>query len=353
MTRAKSRGRAWRLVAVGLLAGLVGNAGAAVALDALTKTWPAADAIDGIAGIEVTFPSRSPFMPSDIGFESGADASTAAMATLFAPLGATAAQPVPAVIMLHGSGGVLSRRELTYGRQLAAMGIAALVVDAFAARRDRAVSFTDRLIRITETMLMADAYAGLRYLAGADWIDAQRVALIGFSYGGMATVFGAYEQVARQLAPDGLRFAAHVAFYAPCIGRFADNRTTGAPVLMLSGSEDEIVDQERCAEIADDLRAGGSTVQAVVYQGAYHQWDGNWPGPRRIGRNLAPCRLEAERDGTIRDQRTLLPMIGPLTRQVILGLCAGGEGYLMGRDDAVRERSNRDLGGFLARVFAR
>jgi len=61
------------------------------------------------------------------------------------------------VIMLHGSGGLLWPRERTYGAQFAAMGITALAVDSFAARRDRATSFVDRLLNITESMLLADA----------------------------------------------------------------------------------------------------------------------------------------------------------------------------------------------------
>lgn len=37
----------------------------------------------------------------------------------------------------------------------------------------------------------------------------------------------------------------------------------------------------------------------------------------------------------------------------MLALCVGSEGYLMGRDDAVRERSNQEVGNFLNSVFAR
>jgi hypothetical protein len=39
-------------------------------------------------------------------------------------------------------------------------------------------------------------------------------------------------------------------------------------------------------------------------------------------------------------------------RKIILGLCTGSRPYPIGRDDAVRARSNRDFGAFLARVFA-
>ena len=200
---------------------------------------------------------------------------------------------------------------------------------------------------------LADAYAGLRYLDRRPDVDGRRVALVGFSYGGMAAMYAAYAQVARSYAPKGRRFAAHVSFYGPCIVRFADSRATGAPLLMLMGARDAITDRARCAEVAGDLRGGGASVRTITYKGAYHQWDGNWQGPFRIGRNLAPCRYWVRRDGAARDLRTLLPLRSPLVRKITLGLCAAPEGYMIGADERVRARSNRDVGRFLARVFAR
>jgi dienelactone hydrolase len=99
-----------------------------------------------------------------------------------------------------------------------------------------------------------------------------------------------------------LRFAGPVAFYGPCIARFADTRTTGAPLLMVYGEKDELIDRQRCAEVVSDMRAGGSQVEVHAYPRAVHQWDGGWER-RLIGRNLTPCRLRIERDG-IRDENT-------------------------------------------------
>ncbi|MBX6321744.1 MAG: dienelactone hydrolase family protein, partial [Rhodospirillaceae bacterium] len=231
-----------------------------------------------------------------------------------------------------------------------AMGVAALVVDSFAARRERASGFIDHLLNITETMLVADAYAALGHLARRGDVDPGRVALVGFSYGGMAAVYAAYAQLADRLAPDGLRFAGHVAFYAPCIARFDDPRTTGAPVLLLYGGRDTSTDPRRCAEIAEDLRSGGSRVESIVYPEAVHQWDGG-ARERPIGRDLTGCRFSVERDGTVRDDHTWLAMVGPITRKAALWLCVRDRPYLIGRDDAVRARSNSDLGRFLQRLF--
>jgi len=323
----------------------------------LTEPWPDPATLGDIPGVAVSWASSSPFTPADIGAGPEDDPPTTAVGRLYLPPGAHPPRSVPAVVLLHGSGGILPSRELTYAPQLARMGVAALVVDSFGARRDRGTEFLERVLNITETMMLADAYSGLRFLAARPEIDPKRVVLTGFSYGAMATMYALYAQVADKLAPPQandrpLRFAGHVAFYGPCIARFTDSRTTGAPLLMLIGGGDQIVDQTRCAEIAADMRAGGSQVESIVYPGAVHQWDGAFAA-RLIGRNLAGCSLRVEPDGTIRDGHTGMAMTGPFTRKIILGLCTLFAGqYPIARDDRVRAQASQDWGRFLAGIFA-
>jgi len=320
---------------------------AAADLAALTRPWPNGESL--AAGRDVTWPSSSPFTPQEALW--GAAERATATGILFPARRAPGAPPPPAVVLLHGSGGVLWPRERTYGAQFAAMGITALVVDSFAARRDRGTSFVERLLNITESMLLADAFAGLRFLVAEGEADPRRVALIGFSYGAMAAMYGLSDTAARAFAPGGERFAAHVAFYGPCIARFEERRTTGAPLLMLYGTGDELIDPARCAATADAFRSGGSAVEVIAYEGAAHQWDGGW-GPARIGRLLNGCDIELARDGSVRDRNSGLAMAGRLSRAIILGLCVENRPYLINADPAVRARSNADLGRFLARVFS-
>lgn len=342
-----------RLSAIILLAAfawlpIIGQASAA---SELLLPWPEKETIDHIGGTRVEFPSHSPFGLSDVGSGPEDDPPTTAMGMLFLPDTASEEAPVPAVVLLHGAAGVLGARELTYARQFAALGIATLVIDVFGARRDRASGFIERLLKITEAMFLADAFAALDFLGERADIDPDRIALIGFSYGGMVATYAAYAQVAEKFAMNGERFAAHVAFYAPCIAEFKDGRATGAPLLMLYGARDAIVDPKRCARVAEQLEAGGGDVETVVYQDAVHQWDGRFNGERHIGRNLADCALVVERDGTVRDRFLLLPMTNAFFRKVILALCADDEGYLIGRNDGIRVRSNHDMGRFLDRAF--
>ncbi|HEY0182525.1 MAG TPA: dienelactone hydrolase family protein [Rhodopila sp.] len=311
----------------------------------IVDPWPDAAAVQGVRQEVVTFQSSDPFTPAAIGHAPARPVK----ALLFLPPHVGRDRATPAVVMLHGSAGLIYDRA-KYGPQLASMGIAVLLIETYDSRTDLATGFIDRVLNITETMFVADAYAGLHYLAGRPEIDGNRVALAGFSYGGMATEYAMYAQIADALSPRGPRFAGHVAFYAPCIARFDDNRTTGAPLLMLYGSADELIRPDRCARVAEDLRAGGSDVRIIAYPGAVHQWDGGMQR-RLIGRQLAGCRFRVARDGSVWDRNTLLPMTGPFLRKIILGLCTGSRPYPIGRDDAVREQSNRDFGAFLTRIF--
>jgi dienelactone hydrolase len=318
-----------------------------------TDPWPSAEQAQNVTVRDVTFVSSDPFTPARIGHAPA----RLVHAELFLPAGARApagARPdhaIPAVVLLHGSAGNIAERGERYGYPLAAQGVAVLAIATYASRPDLGDTFIQRALNITETMFVADAYAGLRFLATQPEIDAHRVVLTGFSYGGMATEYALYRQLTDALAPNGPRFAGHVAFYAPCIARFADSRTTGAPLLMLYGINDELIHPARCAQVADDLRAGGSPVTVIAYPGAAHQWDGELP-PMLIGRHLADCAFRVNRDGTVTDERTLLPMSGPFLRKIILGLCTGSRPYPIGRDDATVAQSDRDFAAFLARVFA-
>ncbi|MGO4126114.1 dienelactone hydrolase family protein [Inquilinus sp. YAF38] len=328
---------------------LLGLLSAARAEPAFTDPWPA---VGDAAGRIVAVPSHSPFVPSEIGPEAP---STPARVTYYPPTGADATRKAPAVVLLHGAAGIDENREPTYARQLAAMGIGAAVVDVFGARRDLATSFTDRVIEITETMALADAYATLAWLKARPEIDGSRVAVWGFSYGAMASIVATNAAIADRFAAlyrlGDTRFAAHVAFYGPCIIGFEEPRTTGAPVLMAWGDRDAIMDPADCQTTAATLRQGGSQVRTITYPGAVHQWDGSRPGPRPIGRLLNDCDFQVERDLTVRDGNLGIAMGGSFTRKLILANCVGSEGYLIGRDDAVRAGSDRDVAAFLSAAF--
>ncbi len=308
----------------------------------LDGAWPDPSSVTNIRPADMTLASSDPFTPADAGLARRRTVG----ARLFLPPGATASHKVPAIVLLHGSIGNAAERGERYGPPLAALGVAVLVVETYTSREDLARSFIGRALHITETMFDADAYAGLDLLARRPEIDASHIALIGFSYGGMAATYAMQSMLADRLARRGERFAAFASYYAPCIARFDDVRTTGAPLLMMFGGRDQLINQGRCAAVAADLRRGGSAVTILDFARAVHQWDGEM-APRLIGRHLADCDFRVDQHGIVHDRNTGLVMTGPLTRGVILALCTGSRPWPIGRDASVNDQSNAALGRFL------
>ena len=322
-----------------LLALLLGEAAAAASLDG---AWPDPDSVGNAATRTVTLESGDPFTPADAGLGKARRVA----AQLYLPSDASAAHKVPAVVLLHGSVGNVVERGYRYGLPLSAMGVAVLTPDTYASRADLGRSFVGRALHITETMFDADAYAALDALWHRPDIDTAHIALIGFSYGGMATMYAMQRTITDRLARPGERFAAFASYYGPCIARFDDVRTTGAPLLMMYGGRDQLIHRDRCAQVADDLRRGGSAVTVLDFPDAVHQWDGEM-APRLIGRHLADCDFRVDARGIVHDRNTGLVMTGPLTRGAILALCTGSRPWPIGRDDAVAATSDAALGAFL------
>jgi dienelactone hydrolase len=107
------------------------------------------------------------------------------------------AAPSPAVVVLDGLGGPKEGREREYGQRLSDEGFVALVLDSFACRGVGENGDLIRAFTVTEAMMLSDAFTGFSYLAGRPEVDASKIGVIGFSYGGMITVLTAYEQLAR------------------------------------------------------------------------------------------------------------------------------------------------------------
>ena len=89
---------------------------------------------------------------------------------------------VPAVVLVHGSGGIY-RAVLDYWpKQFNAAGIAVFTIDMFGPRGVQSTAEDQSQVPFAADM--ADAFAALRLLATHPRIDPRRIAIMGFSRGG-------------------------------------------------------------------------------------------------------------------------------------------------------------------------
>jgi dienelactone hydrolase len=185
--------------------------------------------------------------------------------------------PFPALVHLHGCGGLpkafKNGTERLWPERLAAWGYVVLSVDSFTTRG------IDNTCSGEPAPRVADAYGALAYLAQLPLVDAKRIAVIGFSAGGIATL----SVVGRRdfdLFEGEHRFKAAVAFYPYC----RPGRTFAIPTLILIGEADDWTPASLCGTMVS-IRRNDDPVRLVVYPGAHHGFDAPSlrPGRMRFG----------------------------------------------------------------------
>lgn len=188
----------------------------------------------------------------------------------------------PAVIVVHTISGYRDVNEGFAAAELRKSGFATLTYDSFAARGTTGPALSGS--RAYLPIGVADAYAALRRLTSEPRIDADRIAIMGFSYGGEMAHLTAFERLRAALNSGPGRFAAHVAFYpGGNFGATAERGAyTGAPVLMLLGGKDDNLPVAKIENYLAYARAADNPtpIETVIYPGAYHAW--TVPGLARL-----------------------------------------------------------------------
>lgn len=284
-------------------------------------------------------------------------------AVLVMPVDASADAPVPAMVIMHGSGGIREGREMEYAKLFAENGIAGLVIDYYAPRGvSDETPYVMKTMIATEVDIMSDAYSALKILGTHPAIDAARIGVTGYSYGGMGTRYALDERLKNIMAPDVPPFALHMDIYGPCHQTLGHTGTTGAPYLAIHGDADNSVDPVLCQEVYKDIEAGGSKVESHVIAGAGHAWENASPLSEFGGSYVRGCLFSFDETGTFlvngksgRFQPTS-DMSRPQRAMVRAGLgeLAGtcvGQGYTVGSNPEADKKSKALQLDFMKRVF--
>ncbi|MGH7114025.1 MAG: dienelactone hydrolase family protein [Stellaceae bacterium] len=182
----------------------------------------------------------------------------------------------PAVVVLHGCGG-FGTYEPVAAEVLKSYGYVALALDSL----DGINSCTNRDGATAEAF---DAYAALSWLARQDFVDPGRVAVLGFSMGGIAALDDVEAGVGAIEKAEKRHFRAAIAYY-PCTRYRAGVMTV--PTLILVGEKDDWSPASYCREMMARRAGKGAPVSLIVYPGATHAF--NIPAPAReyLGHHLA------------------------------------------------------------------
>lgn len=190
------------------------------------------------------------------------------------------AGPFPAVVLLHGCGGLYTRegrltgRHSEWARTLCGHGFTALLVDSFTPRGLRQIcTLKERPLRASRERTL-DAYGALAYLQGRPDTRRDAIGLMGWSHGGVATLFAVDPATPARprLAPEA-DFRAAVAFYPGCRPEAQQAWRSNIPLLMLLGGKDDWCPARHCVAVAERAKAQGAPVEWVVYPQAHHDFD--------------------------------------------------------------------------------
>lgn len=328
------------------------------------KLPPAQTTLNDNQAGEIYFPIKSPYDFSRV--LSGYDTlpETTGKGTLVLPDNATAHAPVPAMVILHGSGGIAKGREFEYAKLFAQNGIASFIVDYYTPRgvMDN-TPYVMKTMITTEVDIMSDAYSALKILGTHPAIDAARIGVTGYSYGGMATRYVMDKRLKEIMAPDIAPFALHMDIYGPCHQTLGHTATTGAPYLAIHGDADNTIDVKLCQSVYKDLEAGGSSVESHVIRGAGHGWENAQPISQFSGGFVHGCKFSFDHvDGTFlvdgkqsrfqpqpdmnRNERAYVRS----TLGELVGGCVG-QGYTVGNNPAADALSKAWQLDFMRREF--
>ena len=178
---------------------------------------------------------------------------------------------LPVVVLIHGSGGMGPNIEY-WVREFNAMGISTFALDGFTGRGLTSVNTDQALLGRLNFIL--DAYRALDILARHPRVDPSRIALMGFSRGGQATLFASLKRFHKLWNKSGTDFAAYIPFYPDCMTTYiSDTEVADKPIRIFHGTPDDYNPVAPCKRFVKRLRAADRDVVLTEYPNVWHAFD--------------------------------------------------------------------------------
>jgi dienelactone hydrolase len=184
--------------------------------------------------------------------------------------------PFPAVIALHGCGGLGGRSEAILPRyrdwaeQLLKDGKAVLLPDSYGSRELGPQCRVKERHVLARRERVADIMASRQWLVQQPWTARDRISLLGWANGASALLWAVRPQSSRNVEPD---FRSAVAFYPDCRVSSGLGWSARVPTLLLIGAKDDVSSPPACRQMIDGARGRSALARIVVYPGAYHDFD--------------------------------------------------------------------------------
>jgi dienelactone hydrolase len=252
---------------------------------------------------------------------------------------------VPAVVIMHGSGGIDFNHGMWAG-ELNKAGFATFTIDSYTGRGiTNTITNQAQLSAYTQ---MNDAFAALAVLAKHPRIDADKITVMGFSRGAIPSLYASMKRFQSVYASEGAAFAAYIGFYSPCNVALIDNeKVSPKPIRLYHGVADDWVPVGPCRDYVARLKKAGANVDLIEYPGAYHAFDLQVI-PATLLLPQAPtwrkCRFEEKPQGLISNSDTGQP--ATFSDEPCME-----RGVTIGYNAEATEAARKDVVEFLTKTF--
>jgi dienelactone hydrolase len=186
--------------------------------------------------------------------------------------------PFPAVIALHGCGGLAAHAEQIQPRyrdwaeQLLRAGNAVLLPDSYGSRElgpQCRVDIKERRV-LARRERVTDIITARQWLVQQPWVSRNHIGLVGWANGASAVLWAVRPQLPSKDTAD---FRSAVAFYPDCRLSSGLGWSARIPTLVLIGANDDLSSPAACRQMIDGARGRSALARIVVYPGAYHDFD--------------------------------------------------------------------------------
>jgi dienelactone hydrolase len=215
---------------------------------------------------------------------------------------------LPLVIFIQGSAGFESNIDL-WDRQFQEMGISTFALDGFAARGISRTTVDQSQLGMLNEIL--DLYRALAVLGVHPRVDPTRIAVMGFSRGGIVALYSSLRRFQKTWNTSGVEPAAYMPFYPACIATYIDDtNVSDRPIRIFQGELDDFTQIAPCRAYAGRLQAAGKNAIIVGYPDTWHDFDSPLipPMPYTVENAQAPfCVLREETMGVVINSETMKP----------------------------------------------
>ena len=256
----------------------------------------------------------------------------------------------PAVVASHGS----SNWRAHHSKYIEQMRKADFIVFAMHPFDSRGVKSTvGNQINVTSETVIYDMAMSLNLLWKDSRIDNKKIYSAGWSLGGTAALFNAWQPLQQAINYPGASFAGYLMWYPGCLALPDINEWDDDIMQIYIGEDDNWTPAQPCKNLVATINSNGGNANIELYPNSFHSFDG--PLPLKLVPNAyswANCNLKLNgRTKKVYDPLNMeLDFSDPKARRVAYESCAVKGEVMAGSSPEYKNAAHEHLKTLLPRL---